>query len=221
MGTIMITKDYFISDAKYVELDFELDHQGMLEEAQALKEYFITHRQGSYDHNGWKSLVLHGWNNSQTGHWRDYGYENIQQVVKNLHWTKYADLCPITINFVKNHFPSRLLGRVRFMLLEAGGHIGLHSDSSIPLLENTNISLSNPEGCSWLWGNGETLFMTPGKTYVMNIHYPHSVFNRSKIDRYHLIIHRLDCTDNWKEKLSSACALKNITGTFVNHEVLV
>lgn len=215
-----MTKDYFVSDAKYVELDFDLDHNSMLKEAQALKQYYITHRDGNYDHRGWKSLVLHGWNNVQSGHWKDYGYENIEQVVEHLHWTEYADLCPITVDFVKNHFPSRLLGRVRFMLLEAGGHIGLHTDSRTPLLDNTNISLSNPKECIWQWGDGETLFMDPGKTYVMNIHYPHSVFNRSDEDRYHLIIHRLDSTDAWKEKLNNACILQNISGKYINHEVL-
>lgn len=214
-------KDYFVSEAKYLELDFQLDHQVMLEEAIALKEKFITHRQGSYDHNGWRSLVLHGWNHNQSGHWKDYGYDNIEQVAEQLHWTDYATQCPKTVDFVKNHFPSQRLGRVRFMLLEAGGHIGLHTDSSVPLLENTNISLSNPEGCLWRWGDGETLFMHPGKTYVMNIHYPHSVFNRSHEDRYHLIIHRLDSTEAWKAKVKEACMTQNISGDYVNHEVLI
>lgn len=213
-------KDYFVSKAKYLELDFQLDHQAMLKEAIALKEKFITHRQGSYDHNGWRSLVLHGWNDHQSGHWKDYGYETIEQVAERLHWTDYAIQCPKTVDFVKNHFPSQLLGRVRFMLLEAGGHIGLHTDSRVPLLENTNISLSNPEGCIWQWGDGETLFMHPGKTYVMNIHYPHAVFNNSNEDRYHLIIHRLDSTDAWKEKVKKACMVQNVHGEYINHEVL-
>lgn len=216
-----MTKDYFVSDAKYVELDFNLDHESMLEEAQALKQHYITHREGSYDHQGWRSLVLHGWNGTQSGHWKDYGYENIEQVVEHLHWTEYAELCPTTVDFIKNHFPSELLGRVRFMLLEAGGHIGLHTDSRTPLLENTNISLSNPKGCIWQWGDGETLFMDPGKTYVMNIHYPHSVFNHSSEDRYHLIIHRLDSTDAWKKQLLDACKTQKISGEWINHEVLI
>lgn len=215
-----MTKDYFVTEARYIELDFDLDHEAMLNEAIALKKYYTYHRQGSYDHEGWRSLILHGWHETQSGHWKDYGYKNIEQVVENLHWTDHANLCPKTMDFVKNHFPSRLLGRVRFMLLEAGGHIGLHTDSSVPLLENTNISLSNPVGCDWKWGDGETLFMHPGKAYVMNIHYPHSVVNRSEEDRYHLIIHRLDSTDAWKEKLDNACLAQNISGKYINHEVL-
>ena len=81
----MTTKDYFVSDAKYVELDLHIDHKSILAEAIALKEYFITHRKGSYDHKGWKSLVLHEWYFEQSGHRKDYGYENIDQVIKDLH----------------------------------------------------------------------------------------------------------------------------------------
>lgn len=216
----MITKDYFISDAKHVVLDFKFDHLEILKEAVALKEYFITHRPGSYDHKGWRSLVLHGWGETQSGHWKDYGYKNIDEVVENMHWTELSKKCPKTVDFVKNYFPSNTLGRVRFMLLEAGGHIAEHSDSSVPLLDNTNISLSNPENCIWKWGDGETLFMHPGKTYLMNIHYPHSVYNKSNEDRYHLIIHRFDSTYEWKEKLNSACKQQGVSGYYHNHEVL-
>lgn len=216
----MITKDYFISDAKFVELNIPIDYKGILDEAKSLKEYFIVHRKGSYDHKGWKSLVLHGWNENQSGHWKDYGYNNIEEVIQNMHWTELSNRCPKTIDFIKNTFPSQKLGRIRFMLLEAGGYIGKHSDSSIPLLDNTNISLSNPEECIWHWGDGETLFMTPGKTYVMNIHYPHSIYNNSNEDRYHLIIHRFDSTDKWKEYLNQACNDQGIVGRYQNHEVL-
>lgn len=216
----MITKDYFVSDAKYVKLNFPVDYKGMLEEAIALKDQFITHRDGSYDHKGWKSLVLHGWDDGQSGHWKDYGYNTIDQVVENLHWSEASIQCPKTVDFVKNKFPSNLFGRVRFMLLEAGGHIGEHIDSKVPLLDNTNISLSNPEGCLWHWGDGDTLFMEPGSTYVMNIHYPHAVYNNSNEDRYHLIIHRFDSTNEWKTELNRACKEQNITGKYHTHEVL-
>lgn len=216
----MITKDYFISDAKYVELDIAIDHTGILEEGKFLKDYFITHRQGSYDHKGWKSLVLHGWNESQSGHWRDYGYKKIDDVIKELHWTEISKKCPKTVDFIKTQFPSKLFGRIRFMLLESGGYISEHTDSRVPMLDNTNISLSNPKDCLWHWGDGDSLYMIPGKTYVMNIHYPHSVKNNSPNDRYHLIIHRLDSTDEWKNLLNNACKKQGIIGTYYEHEVL-
>jgi hypothetical protein len=216
-----LNKDYFVSDAKFLTLDFDIDYQAMLQEAKNLKEHFVTHRLGSYDHQGWKSLVLHGLAEDKTDHWKQYGYTDIEEVVKDMHWTEISKQCPVTVDFIKNKFPSKLFGRVRFMLLEAGGHIAEHVDSRVPLLDNTNISLSNPEECLWHWGDGESLFMEPGKVYVMNIHYPHSVENKSTEDRYHLIIHRLDCTDEWKEKFDAACVEQGVTGTYYNHEVLV
>ena len=217
----MIFKDYFVSDAKQVELDFNIDYKTMAQEAKSLKEHFIRHRENSSDHQGWKSLVLHGWAEDQTGHWKNYGYNNIEEVIKKLKWMEISKKCPTIVNFIKNEFPCNLFGRVRLMLVEGGGHIGEHVDSSTPILENTNISLSNPENCYWRWGDGETVFMTPGKTYLMNIHYPHSVQNNSNEDRFHLIVHRLDCTDEWKKKLLEACNQQGITGEFVNHEVLI
>lgn len=216
-----LTKDYFVSKAKYARLELEVPFIEMAEEAKALKEKYITHRDGSYDHKGWRSLVLHGLSERKSGHWKDYGYDSIEQVMKDMHWTEVSNECPVTVNFIKNHFPSHSFGRVRFMLLEAGGHIGLHSDTQTPLLENTNISLTNPEGCKWIWGDGETVDMSPGGVYVMNIHYPHSVYNYSKEDRYHLIVHRLDCTNKWKSLLDDACMQQDISGEYVNHEVLV
>jgi hypothetical protein len=138
-----------------------------------------------------------------------------------MHWTSFAEKCPITVDFVKKNFPSNQFGRVRFMLVEAGGHIAEHSDTNTPLLENTNISLSNPDGCMWQWGDCEQFFMPPGKSYIMNIHYPHAVFNNSDEDRYHLIVHRLDSTPQWKTIVETACKLQSVTGEWVNHEVLI
>ena len=216
----MITKDYFVSNAKHAILDLEVDHISMLEEAKALKKHFVTHRPGSYDHKGWRSLVLHGWGDKKSEHWKDYGYNSIDEVVNDMHWTDLSKYCPKTVDYVKNYFPSNLLGRVRFMLLEAGGYISEHTDSSVPLLDNTNISLSNPEKCIWKWGDGESLYMKPGRSYVMNIHYPHAVYNDSDEDRYHLIVHRFDSTPEWKEYLNSACQEQGISGKYHNHEVL-
>ena len=214
-------KDYFVSTHKHLLLDFDFDYKTMLDEARNLKEHYVTHRPGSYDHKGWRSLVLHGLDEHKSGHWKDYGYTDIEQVVQEMHWTELSKQCPVTVDFVKNKFPSKLFGRVRFMLVEAGGYIAEHNDSRVPLLDNTNISLSNPENCVWQWGDGASLFMQPGQAYVMNIHYPHSVHNNSNEDRFHLIIHRLDCTDEWKELFDKACKEQNVTGEYHNHEVLV
>jgi hypothetical protein len=107
------------------------------------------------------------------------------------------------------------------MLLEAGGYIAEHIDSSVGMLENTNISLSNPDGCVWKWGDGSVLDMPPGSTSIVNIHYPHSIQNNSNEDRFHLIIHRHDCTDEWKELMRQGCEEQHVVGKYVNHEIAI
>ena len=212
-------KEYFKSDAKYLKLPLQFDYRGILTEAIKLKDKFVTHRDGSYAHSGWKSLCLHGLSETSTNGWSHYGYKNAYEAGLDSKWTSIADECPITMDFITNHFPSNRFARVRFMLLEAGGHIGEHVDSRVPLLENINLSLSNPEGCIWHWGDGETMFMEPGSAYAVNIHYPHSVINNSNEDRYHLIIHRHDSTNEWKSMIESACKEQGVTGEFFKHTI--
>jgi hypothetical protein len=104
------------------------------------------------------------------------------------------------------------------MLLEAGGYIGMHTDSQsgTKLLENINLSLNNPEGCIWKWQDrDDDVFMKPGKAYAMNISYHHAVYNNSDEDRYHMIIARHDSTPEWKSLILSAAEKFNVAGKFV------
>jgi hypothetical protein len=215
------TKEYFVSTAKHIKINFNFNFETIAQEAKRLKKLYHIHREGCYDHKGWKSLVLHGLGESHTDHWKSYGYDSSFDAYKDMKWTSIADQCPNTMDFLLNYFPCEHFGRVRFMLVEAGGHIGEHCDSRVPLLDNTNISLINPENCIWQWGDGDSLFMHPGQAYIMNIHYPHSVYNKSDEDRYHLIVHRLDCTPKWKELFDEACQEQNVTGKYHEYEVLV
>jgi len=206
-------KEYFKSDAKFLKLDIPFPYEEMLKEAKALRHRFIPHRDG--ESNGWESLTLHGLGEDKTGSWMDYGYTSGADAGKDMHWTPAADECHVTKKFFLNHFPSKKYGRVRFMLLRAGGHIGLHSDSSIPLVENINMVLSNPKECEWKWGDGEVFDMTPGSAYAVNIHYMHSVYNNSNEDRYHIIVARHDALPEWKQLVDKAVLEQNETGQYI------
>jgi hypothetical protein len=210
-------KEYFETNAKYLNLNISFPYKDMLKEAKALRHRFVEHR--GDQSKGWLSLTLHGHGENNTGTWQSYWYKNSIEASKDLHWTKAALECPITLDFLKNHFPCEKFGRVRFMLLEAGGYIGMHSDSNsgIRLLENINLSLNNPEGCIWSWQDGDPdVFMEPGKAYAMNISYHHAVYNNSNEDRYHMIIARHDSTPEWKKLITDAAQEKNVTGQFLN-----
>jgi hypothetical protein len=217
----MDEKDYYISDAKFLKLGLTVPYQQMLKEAQALKHKFTEHRGGESTHKGWKSLALHGLGEQQHESWQDYGYASAVDAAKDFKWTPASKECPTIMNFLHNSFPCKRYGRVRLMLVEAGGWIGPHTDTKHRLLENINISLSNPNGCVWRWGDGEELFMEPGGAYAMNISYEHSIYNRSTEDRYHLIVARHDSTDEWKELIDQSALTSGITGYYVRHEIAV
>lgn len=209
-------KEYFETNIKYLELDIPFPCEKMLEEAKALRQRFVEHRGG--EAKGWMSLTLHGHGEQKTGTWKEYGYKNSIEASKDLHWTDAAYECPVTLGFLKNYFPCEKFGRVRFMLLEAGGYIGIHTDSNsgIRLLENINLSLNNPEGCVWKWQDGDPdVFMKAGKAYAMNISYHHAVYNNSNEDRYHMIIARHDSTPEWKKLIDDSACKINAEGKFI------
>ena len=208
-------KEYYKSKGKYLKLDIQLPYEEMCKEAFNLIDKFSPHRGNEYGHNGWESLTIHGlgWDKHESYH--NYGYKKGKDASKDMHWTEIADLCPITTKWLKEVFPCEKYGRVRFMLLRAGGQIDLHNDSSIELIENINVALNNPVGCKWIWGDGEELIMESGGVYAMNLHYDHSVVNNSAEHRMHLIIARHDATDEWKQFIEEASARQDVTGEYI------
>lgn len=210
-------REYFQSEGRYLKLNVELPHEKMCEEAFALIEKFTPHRGSEYSHNGWESLTLHGleWNKHEN--WNVYGYKQGKDASNDYKWTEIADMCPVTTNWLKNVFPCKKYGRVRFMLLRAGGHIARHNDSpsGMRLIENINVALNNPVGCKWIWGDGEELIMQPGGAYAMNLSYDHELVNNSDQDRMHMIIARHDSLDEWKRLMNSAAQKQNISGKYI------
>jgi hypothetical protein len=146
--------------------------------------------------------------------WDAYGYSSANEAAKDFAWTEIAEQCPVTVNWLKTTFPSQKLGRVRFMLLEAGGYIAPHTDSPYSIPDPVNIALTNPVNCDWVWGDGTTLDFKPGSVYAMNISYEHSVKNNSTEDRYHLIVHHHDSTPEWKSMMRQALLRQNESGNF-------
>jgi len=209
-------KEYYETTARYLKLDIPIPYEQMLEEARALKDRYTLHRGDGDQHKGWKSLALYGLDESKHETWEEYGYKTAAEAAKDYKWTSAAKDCPVTVDFLLNTFPCNEYGRVRFMLLEAGGHIGMHTDCTKGYMtENTNIALNNPEGCIWRWGDGhEDFIMEPGGIYAMNISYYHSIVNNSHEDRFHLIVARHDSTPQWKQLLDQAAVRQEETGRY-------
>lgn len=215
-------REYFQSEGRYLKLDIPLPHEAMCKEAFALLDKFSPHRGGEYSHKGWESLTIHGLGWDKHENYDSYGYKKGKDASKDMVWTEIADMCPITTKWLKEVFPCNKYGRVRFMLLRAGGTIAMHNDSpsGMRLIENINVALNNPIGCKWIWGDGEELIMQPGGVYAMNLSYDHMLFNTSNEDRMHIIIARHDGLDEWKDLVNQAAANQNITGTYITIDEL-
>jgi len=212
-------REYFASKAKYLDLNIEFPYEEMLEEARSLRYRFSQHR--DTESKGWHGLVLHGLDEHKTGAWKQYGITDPQEASRLMHWTEASDLAPVTKNYFLNHFPCNKYGRIRFMLLEAGGHINYHSDSKGPLIDNISFVLNSPEGFVWKWQDGSPdLKMEPGHAYAMNIHYYHGLWNNSDEDRYFVIMSRHDSLPEWKKLMLDAAERQGVEGEFVTIDYL-
>lgn len=209
------SREYLWTDAKCLKLDILVPYKEMAAEAVALRDQFVLYRnQDQYAHSGWYSLPLYGLGLDKPMSWDAYGYATANEAAKDFDWTEIAQQCPITVNWLKNVFPSKKLGRVRFMLLEAGGFIAPHKDSPYSVPDPVNIALTNSKECKWQWSDGSSLDFDPGSAYAMNISYEHSVVNSSNQDRYHLIVHHHDSTPEWKLLMSNSLLKENESGYF-------
>ena len=203
-------RDYLISDSKYLKLNLDIPYKEMAEEAKNLREQFILYR-ATYETNGWYSLPIVGLSSAQPYSWELY-CETVRDAANKMHYTDIAEHCPVAVNWLKNTYPSNQYARVRFMLLEAGGKIEHHIDTEHSVLGAVNIALTNEPECKWHWEDGESLAIMPGEAYLMNLSYSHSILNESNMDRYHIIVHHYDSTDEYKELVLKSMEEQNVKG---------
>jgi hypothetical protein len=194
-----ISDPLFQSKAPYLELLLDAPYAGMLQEARALKDRFVTHR--PQDGEGWRSLCVHGISAEKTGVPEEYGYTSDQVPYS---WTDIAPLCPVTVDYFKNKFPYQNYDRIRYMLLEPDGYISPHFDNPESFLGSAvNISLNNPENCRLVTTSGEVPFKDSGSAFLFNTNYTHAVYNNSHQDRFHIIVHGTFASD-WQKVVRSS-----------------
>lgn len=178
-----------------MKLDVEFPYKEMYEEILPFLDNFKEHRQNVG--RGWKSLVLHG-----AGVYATTSTEtNLFELGGKLHWTRMANLCEIAYNFFDKIWPLENHRRIRWMLLEPGGYIGEHVDSTDNMLgDAVNFSLNHPEGCDFYLG-GKIIPWKPGEARLMNLTNKHKVINNSNERRIHMIYHgsniRINRTTRW------------------------
>ena len=149
---------------------------------------FVDHK--SSISKGWQSVALHGEEMHATMFNPDAKYK----------WTELVDYAPTMTEWLRHEFPNNgHYSRCRFMLLEAGGFIGRHTDTprwkeGMPLMNDVtravNIAITQPENC--YLRNAETLEEVPFKprdVFWFNNGPFHEAANFSKEPRIHFILH--------------------------------
>jgi hypothetical protein len=169
-----------------LKLPFEIPHREMLEEARALKEFYVYHRSTGH-HRGWRSLVLHGLSSVHSQGHEHYGYSQDDEIPYT--WTDISRFCPVSTRFFRDVFGYARYARVRFMLLEPGGFILPHEDVEWKSLSPINIALNNPHGCDFVMRDWGLIPFEDGSANMLAVGYEHAVFNDSNEDRYHIIVH--------------------------------
>ena len=205
-------REYIFSNAKYLKLDIQVPHEAIHKEIELVKDKFIEYR--SKDAAGWYSLPIIGKSAAEPNSWQSY-FPTAADAIPFMKWTEISDLCPVTTNWLKNVYPSKMYARVRFMLLKPGGVIDFHKDTEHMVLGATNVAITNPKGCAWHWKDGESLEFNPGDAYAMNLGYEHSIRNNSQEDRYHIIVHHYDSTLEWKKMITDAMEKNETQGYFL------
>jgi len=197
---------YYFSNAKSIKLNLSIPYKEILLEAKALRDKFIPYRTDeSYIHKGWYTLPLHALGDDKPYSWVNYSeYKSGREASPYYNWTSFSKDCPVTVNWLQTVYPSKCYGRVRFMLLEAGGYISPHNDCEHYVINPINIALSNHKNCIWKWGDNKILNFDPGDVRGMNVSHMHSVENNSSEDRYHMILYHHDSTSEYLKLMNKS-----------------
>jgi hypothetical protein len=186
----------------WLKLDLEVSALKMLREAEKLTNSFVVHR--SSGGRGWKSLCIHGLGAAKTQDATRYGFAS--ETDANHDWTEIAEDCPTAVSFLKQ-LPAERLYRVRYMLLEPGGYILPHRDTTRSGLGPINVALNQPPGCLFKFEDAGVVPFDAGKAIMLDVSVRHAVFNVSDVPRYHIIVHGSFSTKNaiWNDLLDRSC----------------
>lgn len=182
--------DVFESDWPWCPVDFDANFEAMHQECISNDQLFVGHRQkdkqGSYNHEGWAAITLHGIGPTATENYEQYGFKSVADA--NYHWTEACELFPECTKFIKSLQYSSY-DRVRIMKLAAGGFIMPHTDGPGRIFGPLNIAINNPKGCEFYFRNWGQVPFKQGSGNFLDIANEHIVWNNSNEDRYHFIVH--------------------------------
>jgi len=176
----------------WLELDIDIPYQLIEKEINAVNGLIVPHRTQYNANSGWGSFCIHGKSFDTTQH----SLNDPRPFI----WTPEAEEhMPITVNFFKNVWPCSDYDRLRVMLLEPGASIEVHKDRDISLLNEVNIAITQPNNCNFYMEHHGIIPFTVGKAFILDISNRHCVINDSDENRYHIIIHQNEISQDFKK----------------------
>ena len=191
---------YHMDLVPHLKIPYAFDAEACFQEATQVLEHFVVHRnyeQSSQDDRSgkWKSLGLRAVfaDPSKTQYHMEY-----QASSSDYQMTEIAGYCPQTMELLKGITDLDKCERIRFMLLEPGARIAVHTDNpNSDFTPAVNIALNMPAGCTfWMdmspdGSRNEYTHPVPfeaGDIQLLNISKYHFVENNSDVPRIHVII---------------------------------
>jgi hypothetical protein len=169
----------------WLQLDIAVPCQDILHEIKNIELLLVDHRDNYGEHQGWKSFCIHGKSYNAT---REESYYNDNRPYV---WTSEAQQAmPTTVDYFANQWPGSQFKRIRVMLLEPGGYISIHQDSTISKLTAINIAITQPAECQFVMAKHGTVPFLPGQALWLDISNQHAVINNSDQPRWHIIVHQ-------------------------------
>jgi len=182
--------DLWKSDWPWAPMFVDLNENRVHDELRRIDKYFVPHRDkdrsGSYGHEGWDSLTLHGISPEKTENYDQYGFNTEEEA--NYHWTDICEKCPYIVDTIKS-LPYSKFNRVRIMRLAPGGYIMPHNDGDGRIFGPYNLALTHPPECFFYFEDKGLVPFKPGRGFFLDLGVRHCVINYSKSFRYHVIIH--------------------------------
>lgn len=174
-----------------LDLPFAIPHREILAEARAARSLFFEHKANKvHGHEGWLTLSIIDDDKKANG----------------------GEACPTAYKFFRETFGFLRYSQVRFTILAAGGKIVPHIDNdhgrdkenpyNLSNRRHINIALNQPQGCDFVMENAGVLPIWPGAAVHLNTGNGHMVWNRSSVDRYHILVHGIiDATGHFPQTL--------------------
>ncbi|MEO1260196.1 MAG: aspartyl/asparaginyl beta-hydroxylase domain-containing protein [Bacteroidota bacterium] len=187
---------------KHLRLPFKFEEKALLKDLEkAQQNSWGAHYVTSGYEGEWKILALHAPHGDPTNIFANHSENELgikeTPVIKDCHYFKKV-IASFQCDFQA----------VRLMKLGVGAYIKPHTDHNLGYDDGCfrlHIPITTNQDVEFLL-DGKRLIMNPGECWYTNVNYTHSVANRGKTERVHLVIDGL--RNEWSDQVFFSAAPK-------------